>query len=159
MVAMHEAVKAGADPDQIAQVANVMGNRALKPAQDTTRGKVAQADGFNHVLQYVFYADSIAKDRPTKNNSKFLEGVSHFFLAQLAFNDMIAGKNCEEAKRVQDLVVNATLELPVGGASNPDIVRTLMPTVTQMSTSADQAVKVFCAPPKKPGEEAPKKKP
>jgi hypothetical protein len=51
---------------------------------------------------------------------------------------------------VQDIIVNAQLELPVGGATNPEVVRQLMPVAQQMGTSVEQAVKVFCAPPKKP---------
>ena len=157
LVAIHEAVAAGADPEPFAQVANIMGNRLLKVGQDTSKGKPAQITAFQRIVHYVSYADTISKDRGTKNNSKFFLGVSHFFLAQIKFPDVVATKSCDGAKEVQDLIVNATLELPVGGASNPDIVKTLMPVATQMSGSADQAVKVYCAPPKKPEET--KKKP
>ncbi len=150
LAAMREAVAAGEDPDLIAGTAVVMGNRELKIAQDTSKGKPAQTDGFHKVLTYVLYGDSTAKDRGIKNNAKFLEGLSHFFLAQLLFNDVVTQKSCDGAHTLQDLVVNAMLELPVGGASNPDIVKTIMPVATQMSASAEQAVKAFCAPPKKP---------
>jgi tetratricopeptide (TPR) repeat protein len=149
-VAMHDAQKAGEDGDRIGQIANILGNRTLKTAQDTSKGKPAQTAGFQRVLGYVLFADSIAKDRGVKNNAKFLEGVSHFFLAQLMFNDVIAQKSCDGAHQLNDLIVNAMLELPVGGASNPDIVRTIMPVATQMNQGADQAAKAFCAPPKKP---------
>jgi hypothetical protein len=77
-------------------------------------------------------------------------GVSHFFIAQLMYGDVVAQKSCEGAKAVQDIIVNAQLELPVGGATNPDVVRQLMPAAQQMGTAVEQAVKVFCAPPKKP---------
>lgn len=150
LVAMHEAIASGESPDPIAQTAVVMGNRELKIAQDTTKGKAAQTDGFHKVLSYVLFADSVAKDRAVKNNAKFLEGVSHFFLAQLMFNDVVAQKSCDGAKTLQDLIVNSMLELPVGGATNPGIVNTIMPVATQMNQSAEQAVKIYCAPPKKP---------
>jgi tetratricopeptide (TPR) repeat protein len=159
VVAIHEAVAAGSDPEPLAQVANIMGNRLLKVGQDTSKGKPAQITAFHRIIGYVSYADSISKDRGTKNNSKFFLGVSHFFLAQLTFNDVIAAKSCDGAKQVQDLLIDATSELPVGGASNPDIVKTLMPVATSMAGSADQAVKAFCAPPKKPEEAPAKKKP
>lgn len=150
LVAMHEAISSGEATDPIAQVAVAMGSRELKIAQDTSKGKPAQTTAFQKVLSYVMFGDSVAKDRAIKNNAKFLEGVSHFFLAQLMFNDVVAAKSCDGAHSLQDLIVNSMLELPVGGASNPTIVQTLMPAATQMSASAEQAVKAFCTPPKKP---------
>lgn len=157
-VAMHDAVKNGEDADRIGQFSLIIGNKLLKLAQDTTGGKKSTVAGFERVIPYVAWADTISKDRSTKNNSKFLSGVSHYFIGALMFPDVVAQKSCDGAKQVQDVAVQAQLELPVGGATNPQVVQQLMPAVQQMGTSAEQAVKVFCAPPKKP-EEGAKKKP
>ena len=148
-VAMHEALKAGEDANDIGQRALIVGNKIFKFVQDTTNKQHTVA-GFQRVLPWVYWADTISAERGTKNNAKFLMGVSHFFIAQLMYGDVVAQKSCEGAKAVQDIIVNAQLELPVGGATNPDVVRQLMPAAQQMGTAVEQAVKVFCAPPKKP---------
>ncbi len=149
MVAMRAALIAGEDANSIAFTANVIGNRWMKFVQDSTN-KQRNVAAFQKVIYFVTFADSVAKDRSIKANAKFLMGVSHYFIATLTINDVIAQKSCDGAKQLQDVLVNAQLELPVGGASNPDLVKQLMPAVQQMSTSAEQAVKIYCAPPKKP---------
>lgn len=156
MVALREALKAGENPDQIGTFAITIGNRWFKFVNDTAN-KVRTVANFQKVIDYVSYGDSVAKDRQIKNSAKFLMGVSHYFIATLTINDVIAQKSCDGAKQLQDVIVNAQLELPVGGATNPDLVKQLMPAVQAMGASAEQAVKVFCAPAKKP--EAGGKKP
>ena len=149
MVALHDAVKAGEDPDNVGQFAIVIGNRWFKFVNDTAN-KARSIPNFQKVISYVSFGDTVAKDRGTKNGAQFLMGVSNYFIATLMFPDVVAQKSCDGAKQLQDVLVNAQLELPVGGATNPDLVKQLMPAVQQMSTSAEQAVKVYCAPPKKP---------
>jgi len=149
MVVLHEAQKAGEDADRIATFAVTIGNRWFKFVNDSAN-KVKTVPNFQKVVAFVSFGDSVAKDRGTKNSAKFLMGVSHYFIATLMFPDVVAQKSCDGAKQLQDVLVDAQLELPVGGATNPDLVKQLMPAVGQMSTSAEQAVKVFCAPPKKP---------
>ncbi len=103
------------------------------------------------VVPYAAYADSVAKDRGVKNTAKFEMGVSNYYLATLTYTDDVSPqKSCDGAKQLQDILISSSSELPVGGATNPDIVKQLMPAVQQMAVSADQMVKVYCAPPKKP---------
>jgi tetratricopeptide (TPR) repeat protein len=149
IVAIHQAVKAGEDANTLGTIAVTVGNRWFKYVNDTTN-KVKTIPNFQKVIGYVTYGDSISTDRVTKNGAKFLMGVSHYFIATLMFPDVVAQKSCDGAKQLQDVLVNSQLELPVGGATNPDLVKQLMPAVAQMSTSAEQAVKIYCAPPKKP---------
>lgn len=149
IVAIHQAVKAGEDANTLGSIAVTVGNRWFKYVNDTTN-KVKTIPNFQKVIGYVTYGDSISTDRVTKNGAKFLMGVSHYFIATLMFPDVVAQKSCDGAKQLQDVLVNSQLELPVGGATNPDLVKQLMPAVAQMSTSAEQAVKIYCAPPKKP---------
>lgn len=154
MVSMHEAVKAGEDADRIGQFSLVIAGKLFKVANDANPKTIPL---WQKVLPYAAYADSVSKDRGTKNTAKFEMGVSHYYLATLMYPDVVAQKNCEGAKQVQDFVLAASSELPVGGATNPTAVNQLMPAIQQMATVVDQAVKVFCAPPKKPEEG--KKKP
>jgi tetratricopeptide (TPR) repeat protein len=148
-VALHEALKAGENANLIGQVSITMGNRWLSYVQDTTN-KARTIANFNKVIMFAAYGDSVETDRQVKNSAQFLMGVSNYFVATMMINDVIAQKSCDGAKSLQDVLVNAQLQLPVGGATNPDIVKQLMPAVQQMSTSAESAIKIYCAPPKKP---------
>ena len=147
MVAMHEALKAGEDADRIGQFALAIGSRLFKVANDAQPKTIPP---WQKVLPYVTYADSVAKDRTTKNTAKFEMGVSHYYLATLTYPDVVTQKSCEGAKQVQDYLIAASGELQFGGATNPAAVNQLMPAIQQMQTAVEQAVKVFCAPPKKP---------
>ena len=147
MVAMHEALKAGEDADRIGQFALVIGGRLFKIANDAQPKTIPP---WQKVLPYVAYADTVAKDRTTKNTARFEMGVSHYYLATLTYPDVVTQKSCEGAKQVQDYLIAASGELQFGGATNPAAVNQLMPAIQQMQTAVEQAVKVFCAPPKKP---------
>jgi tetratricopeptide (TPR) repeat protein len=147
MVAMHEALKAGEDADRIGQFALAIGSRLFKVANEAQPKTIPP---WQKVLPYVTYADSVAKDRTTKNTAKFEMGVSHYYLATLTYPDVVTQKSCEGAKQVQDYLIAASGELQFGGATNPAAVNQLMPAIQQMQTAVEQAVKVFCAPPKKP---------
>ena len=147
MVAMHEALKAGEDADRIGQFALAIGSRLFKVANDAQPKTIPT---WQKVLPYVAYADSVAKDRTTKNTAKFEMGVSHYYLATLTYPDVVTQKSCDGAKQVQDYLISASGELQFGGATNPAAVNQLMPAIQQMQTAVEQAVKVFCAPPKKP---------
>lgn len=147
MVAMHEALKAGEDADRIGQFALVIGGRLFKIANDAQPKTIPP---WQKVLPYVAYADTVAKDRTTKNTARFEMGVSHYYLATLTYPDVVTQRSCEGAKQVQDYLIAASGELQFGGATNPAAVNQLMPAIQQMQTAVEQAVKVFCAPPKKP---------
>lgn len=154
MVAMREAVTAGEDADRIGQFALVIGGKLFKLANDANPKTIPS---WQKVLPYVSYADSISKDRGTKNTAKFEMGVSHYYISSLMYPDVVAQKSCDGAKQVQDYLVSASSELQFGGATNPQAVGQLMPAIQQMTDAVGNAVKVFCAPPKKPEEV--KKKP
>ena len=147
MVAMREALKAGEDADRIGQFALAIGSRLFKVANDAQPKTIPP---WQKVLPYVAYADTVAKDRTTKNTAKFEMGVSHYYLATLTYPDVVTQKSCDGAKQVQDYLISASGELQFGGATNPAAVNQLMPAIQQMQTAVEQAVKVFCAPPKKP---------
>jgi tetratricopeptide (TPR) repeat protein len=147
MVAMHEALKAGEDADRIGQFALAIGSRLFKVANEAQPKTIPP---WQKVLPYVAYADSVAKDRTTKNTAKFEMGVSHYYLATLTYPDVVTQKSCDGAKQVQDYLISASGELQFGGATNPAAVNQLMPAIQKLHTAVEQAVKVFCAPPKKP---------
>jgi len=146
-VAMHEDVKAGENVEQIGQFSLAIGKKVFDKANAANPKVLAD---FQKVIPYVEYADSLLTDRGMKNNAKFLLGVSHYFIASLMYQDVVAQKSCDGAKTVNDAAVNSQLELPVGGATSPAVVQQLMPLAMQLAQASEQAVKVFCAPPKKP---------
>jgi tetratricopeptide (TPR) repeat protein len=147
MVAMHDAVKAGENSDRIGAFSLAIGSKLFTVAN---AAKPPVLELWQKVLPYVAYADSIASDRTTKNTAKFEMGVSHYYVATLMYPDVVAQKNCEGAKQVQDYLISASTELQFGGATNPAAVTQLMPAIQQTADAVNNAVKVFCAPPKKP---------
>ncbi len=154
-VALHEAQTAGEDPNWVGQTAGIVGGKIFKFVYDSTNNQKTIA-GFQRVLPWVTWADSISTDRNTKSNAKFLTGMSHFFIGQFMLTDAIPLKSCDGAKAANEMLVNAQLELPAGGAANGAVLQQLIPAAQSLGTSSEQAMKVFCAPPKKPGPE-PKK--
>jgi tetratricopeptide (TPR) repeat protein len=153
-VAMHEDLKAGENADRIGAFSLAIAGKLFKAANDANPKTIPL---WQKVLPYAAFVDSTSSDRNNKNTAKFEIGVSHYYLATLMYSDVVAQKSCEGAKQVQDYLLSASSELPVGGATNPAAVNQLMPAIQQMATAVDQAVKVFCAPPKKPEEEKKKK--
>ena len=146
MVAMHEAMKAGENADRIGSFAVTIASRLFKAANDANPKTIPS---WQKVLPYAAYADSTG-DRTTKNTAKFEMGVSHYYLATLTYPDVVTQKSCDGAKQVQDYLIAASGELQFGGATNPAAVNQLMPAIQQMQNAVETAVKVFCAPPKKP---------
>jgi tetratricopeptide (TPR) repeat protein len=153
-VAMHDAVKSGENAERVAQFSLVIAGKVFKVANEANPKTIPL---WQRVLQYAAYADSISADRGTKNSAAFEMGVSHYYIASLMYPDVVAQKSCDGAKTVQDAVIAAGSELPKGGQSNPTAVNQLMPAIQQMAPAVDQAIKVFCAPPKKPDEPVKKK--
>jgi tetratricopeptide (TPR) repeat protein len=147
MVAMHEAVKAGENADLIGQFALSIGGKLFKLANDENPKTIPS---WQKVLPYVSYADSVSSDRNTKNTAQFEMGVSHYYISTLMYSDVVAQKNCDGAKQVQDYLIAASSELQHGGATQPAAVAQLMPAIQQMTDAVGKAVTVFCAPPKKP---------
>ncbi|MFI5230885.1 MAG: tetratricopeptide repeat protein [Gemmatimonadales bacterium] len=147
MVAMHDAVKSGENADQIGKFALSIGGKLFTVANNS---KPPVLDLWQKVIPYVAYADSVSGDRTTKNTAKFEMGVAHYYIATLMYPDVVAQKNCDGAKQVQDYLINASSELQFGGATNPAAVSQLMPAIQQTADAVQNAVKVFCAPPKKP---------
>ena len=147
MVAMHDAVKSGENADQIGKFALSIAGKLFTTANNA---KPPVLDLWQKVVPYAAYADSVSSDRTTKNTAKFEMGVAHYYIATLMYPDIVAAKNCDGAKQVQDYLINASSELQFGGATNPAAVSQLMPAIQQTADAVQNAVKVFCAPPKKP---------
>lgn len=147
MVAMHDAVKSGENADRIGAFALSIAGKLFTTANNA---KPPVLDLWQKVVPYAAYADSVSGDRTTKNTAKFEMGVAHYYIATLMYPDIVAAKNCEGAKQVQDYLINASSELQFGGATNPAAVTQLMPAIQQTADAVNNAVKVFCAPPKKP---------
>jgi tetratricopeptide (TPR) repeat protein len=149
MVAIREAKAFGEDGNTLGGMAITVANHYFRFVNDSLN-HAKTLPNLQKVLVYLYYGDSLTTDRTAKNGAKFLMGLSHYFIASIMIADVQAQKSCDGAKQLQDILISSSGELPVGGATNPDIVKQLMPAVQQMAVSADQMVKVYCAPPKKP---------
>jgi tetratricopeptide (TPR) repeat protein len=158
IVAVREAKAAGEDANILGGIVFTAGNHYFQRfVNDTAHRENKTLPNLQKVIAMVSYADSLTTDRAVKNSVKFLMGLSHYFIATIMIVDVQAQKSCDGAKQLQDVLVNAQLELPVGGAMSPETVKQLMPVIGQLSGTAEQMIKVYCAPPKKP--EAGSKKP
>ena len=158
MVAIREAAKAGEDVDVLGQIANLMGNRTLTAAGKIEASAKMPGD-YQKVLPFVLYSDSIAKDRAVKNNAKFLIGISSYYIGSLGYKAAADNKSCDGMKAVNTAALDATLNLPIGGATNAAAVAQLMPATQQLLQASEQAIKIFCkadtpvaTPSKKPGK-------
>jgi tetratricopeptide (TPR) repeat protein len=158
IVAVREAKAAGEDANVLGGIAITAGNHYFQRfVNDTAHKENKTIPNLQKVQGMVLYGDSLTNDRAVKNSAKFLMGITHYFIATIMIVDVQAQKSCDGAKQLQDVLVNAQLELPVGGATSPETVKQLMPVVGSLSQTAEQMIKVYCAPPKKP--EDTKKKP
>jgi tetratricopeptide (TPR) repeat protein len=150
MFAIREAKAFGEDANTLGGMAITVGTHYFRMLNDTAHKELKTIPNLQRLQTYVLYGDSLTTDRAAKNNAKFLMGISHYFIATLMIGDIQAQKNCEGAKQLQDILISASSELPVGGAISPETVKQLMPVVAQLAGTADQMIKVYCAPPKKP---------
>ena len=138
-VGMHDAWKAGEEPNLIGTFALTIGNRLYKAASQTK----TIAD-YEKALPYLTFADSVTKEAQTKQNAKFLIGVSSFFMGQIAATEAPKTKSCELARKASDAFVQAQINLPAGGAINPQITQQLLSAIPQFLPAVDGQVKAFC---------------
>ncbi|MFA6168159.1 MAG: hypothetical protein WC700_16160 [Gemmatimonadaceae bacterium] len=151
---LREAKAAGEDGQVVGSSALILGNRIyFKAAQDafnkaqqskTSEDWLAAIAASQAVIPWVQFADATLAPGETKNQAKFILGVSSFYIALAAVTEAPKTKSCELAKLSQDNISTANINLPAGGRFAPDVVTQLMPYVPQIMTGADQQVKGYC---------------
>ncbi len=115
-------------------------------AANEQRSKAAEAksiDDFRTALQTARYADSVAIG-DQKVQSSFILGAVYAQLGPMILFQANESRSCEQTKEANDMLVEAQILLPRGGAFAPDAMRALMNNTMAMSQNADQMLKAFC---------------
>jgi tetratricopeptide (TPR) repeat protein len=138
LVEVRESVKAGEDKLASAGVAVQIGDNLRKQAD---AAKTPEAWGKAYAA--LAYADSIAVPQ-TKPQAKFLLGLSAFQLAAPMLQEAQTGKSCDLAKKANDYLVTAQINLPAGGSFSAAATTQLMGYVTQYLPASEQMKKQYC---------------
>jgi len=150
LATLRAAKAASEDPQLVGQTSLILGNRLFKAAQDaftkaqqskTSDDWQATIAASTAVLPWVQFADETLGPGETKNQAKFLLGMSSFYIALAAVTEAPKTKSCELAKLSQDNIGSAQINLPAGGRFAPQVVSQLMPVVTQIMQGAEVMVK------------------
>lgn len=124
----------GEDRATVARFARTFGGTAVK---DTV------ADKFDALRTGLRYLKFSATTQPNDTTS-LLIGSTSVGLGQRLANDPVATKRCDVAKEMQNLAVDAQIELPKGGRVSPQEVPRLMGIAAQLGPYADQLAKAVC---------------
>ncbi len=120
-------------------------NAVLKIGDD--KRKAAQKENsaamYDEALKIFAYVDSVSTGA-LKAQAGFLTGAAYVTYGQLKLNTAITEKSCQPAKDAKNMFVEAQINLPKGGATAVDAMRTLMGAVMQLDPEADKAIKAFC---------------
>ncbi len=98
---------------------------------------------FDLVIPALAYADSLASGE-TKAQAKFFFGAANLYAGQYSVIAAAERKDCSLAKRAKNMLVEAQINLPAGGAFAPDQVPKLMAGVMQFDQNADQIIAAYC---------------
>jgi hypothetical protein len=91
-------------------------------------------------LKWLSFSDTVK----TSPESKFLTGATAFTWGIQKLQDASKSKSCEEAKVAQDMLLNAQINVPAGGAKYPDQAKAIMGYIAQYAPTADNMVKQYC---------------
>lgn len=120
-------------------------NAVLKIGDD--KRKLAQKESsaalYDEALKIFAYVDSVSTGA-LKAQAGFLTGAAYVTYGQLKLNSAIAEKTCQPAKDAKNMFVEAQINLPKGGATAVDAMRTLMGAVMQLDPEADKVIKAYC---------------
>ncbi len=136
--AVRELVAAGDTSTTIRQMVVGIGQ-----AQGNAAAKSKNPEDFVAAIKTLQYADSIAKGQ-LKQQSGFLMGSFFVQLGQIQLMAAQAAKSCPLAKEAKDLLADAQIQLPKGGALYASQMQQLMVAASSLDTSADQMVKAYC---------------
>ncbi len=100
-------------------------------------------EGYDRAIPMLAYADSLTKGE-TKEQAKFLYGYANLLSAQGRITASAESRNCEEAKKGKNQLIEAQISLPAGGRFAPQQVPQLMANVMQLDQYADQVIAAVC---------------
>lgn len=145
LVALRQAVQTGNDSASfVASYALSIGNTQYKAANAMKNGEpaenAAKRAAMQRALQYLSFSDSLAPS-PTP---KFLMGVAHFTVGQLAATDAPKSKSCDLAALGNQAFGKAQIFLVQGGSTAPDAAKQYLDYVNQYKPVAERQQKTFC---------------
>ena len=117
--------------------------RSMVVAVGQTQAKGGTEEDFAASVKTLIYADSISKGQ-VKQQAGFILGSTYVRYAQLKLQTAQAQKSCPLAKEAKNLLGDAQIQLPKGGALYADQMRQLMGAAMQLDTGADQLIKAYC---------------
>lgn len=136
LVSLRRAVASGADSASfIATYALSQGNTLQKLA-DSTKNR----DDFKRALMFVQLADSLSPSP----NSKLLVGLVAFKIGLSAVQEAPKSKSCELAKMAEDHFLMAQINVPAGGAVNPQAATQILGALAQYDPFVKAQKKQFC---------------
>lgn len=136
--AARELVAAGDTSTTIRQMIVGIGQQQTNAAV-----KSKAPEDFQIAIKTLLYADSVSKGKE-KQQAGFILGTTYLQFANLKYQAAGAGKSCPLAKEAKDLIVDAQIQLPKGGALYADTMRQLMGTAMQLDAGLDAMIKQFC---------------
>ncbi len=117
--------------------------RSMVVAVGQAQAKGGTEEDFAASVKTLLYADSISKGQ-VKQQAGFILGSTYVRYAQLKLQNAQAQKSCPLAKEAKNLLGDAQIQLPKGGALYADAMRQLMGAAMQLDTGADGLVKAYC---------------
>ncbi len=100
-------------------------------------------DDYDVAIGTLAYADSVAKG-DDRARAKFLFGVSNLYAAQIRIQAAADQRQCPAARKAKDELVEAQINLPIGGRFNPEQVPQLMNQVMTVDQYTDQVIAAIC---------------
>ncbi len=98
---------------------------------------------FGTAITAAAYADSITSGEQ-RAQAKFIYGAANLYGAQYQIQEAAAARDCETVKKNKEMLLEAQINLPAGGAFAPQQVPQLMAAVMQVDAYADQVIPVIC---------------
>ena len=141
LMSLRNAKAAGDNPDAVGGYALTIGNRLYRAANAADPKTIP---AFQAGLPYLAFADSTVSDSTVRGNAALLQGVSHFFVGQLAATDAPKTKNCELARLADASMTQAQIMLMRGARTAPETAQQLLQYVPQFAPVIAQQVKQFC---------------
>jgi len=136
LVSLRQAVATGADSASfISQYALSQGN-TLRKLADTTKSR----DDLRRALMFVQLADSLSPSP----NSKLLVGLVAYQIGLSAVQEAPKSKSCELARMAEDHFLIAQINVPAGGAVNPQAATQILGALAQYDPFVKAQKKQFC---------------
>ena len=136
LVALRQAVSSGADSAAFISTYALSQGNTLRKLADSTKSR----DDFSRALKFVQLADSLAPSP----NSKLLVGLIAYQIGLSAVQEAPKSKSCELAKMAEDNFLIAQLNVPAGGAVNPQAATQILGALAQYEPFVKAQKKQFC---------------